>query len=270
MIAVGKLRSPMPSLEHWACGVRAKYVAGCRCEACTRANREYAHRRALAHVRGQDNPLVDAEPMRAHLFQLTTKGVGLRAVEAASDVSRTVLLDVKAGRKRRVRADTVRRVLAVDEAARADASFVDAGPTHEALREMLRMGWRKYEIAARLGNKAKHPALQLFKAQRVLASTARRVAKLLEVMREELRLEEEVGEVCAQCGHSHAPESRLRLLKAHEGVPSAELRRAHPFECFYAGDAGNQKLRRDRLALEGERDGREPAHRAVSTTTRKR
>ncbi len=258
----GNLRSEFKTA--WPCGVRAKYVSGCRCDDCTKANRDYANARALALVRGQGNPLVDAGPMREYLQQLAAKGIGARAVQAACDVARTVLRDVMAGRKHRVRAETVRRVLAVDEGARADSSFVDAKPTRAALREMLRMGWRKYEIAARLGSTAKQPSLQLLKSDQVLASTAQRVAKLLEVMREEARLEAEVGNICAQCGHSHEVESRLRLLRAHLGVPTPELRHAHPFACIYGpSETGYQRLRRDLIVLHRERDERDQAPAAM-------
>ena len=240
------LRSPFKT--QWPHGVRARYTNGCRCELCRQANTLYERKRMLGYVRGVSNPLVDAAPMRAYLLQLQEKGIGSRAVQAACDVGRTVLVDVMAGRKLRVRAKTLRRVLAVDEGARADSSFVDAKPTHQALRELLRSGLRKWEIAQRLGNKAKQPSLQLFKSKQVLASTALRVQKLLAEVREELRLEKEIGSICPECGYSHAPESRLRQLKPLASAETPDIREELP--CLYGSEAGYRLLRRDLHELE--------------------
>jgi hypothetical protein len=193
--------------------------------------------------------------MKTHLIQLAERGIGSRAVQAASDVARTVIVDVMAGRKLQVRAETVRRVLAVDEGARADSSYVDAWPTHDAIRELLRLGLRRYEIAARLGNKAKQPSLQILKSPRVLASTALRVKKLLADVHEELRLEREAGNVCAQCGYSHEVAARLRTLKAHMDVETAELRKLRPFDCIYGPtDTGYRRMRRDLTTLRREQE----------------
>lgn len=40
----------LPSMEHWPHGVRARYVCGCRCDLCRRANTEYARERAAYAV----------------------------------------------------------------------------------------------------------------------------------------------------------------------------------------------------------------------------
>jgi len=234
----------MPSAEKWAHGVRARYTAGCRCLECKRANTLYARKLAIGYVRGQSNPLVDAGPMRAWLLELQARGIGSRAVQASCDVSRTVLVDVMAGRKLRVRAKTLKRVLAVDEGARADSAFVPAKETKRALRELMRLGLRKYEIAARLGSTAKQPSLQLLKGRtQVLASTALRVQRLLSEVRGELQLEQEIGSVCPKCGESHAPVLRLARLAPMEGADPRDIR--DDLWCWYGHRSGYDLLRRD-------------------------
>lgn len=165
--------------DGFAHGTRARYVGGgCRCEPCRKANREYAAARARARAQGDTGELIDAAPVRAHLAALAEQGVGRRAVAAACDVALSTLRSVGQGRKLRVRASTARRILAVDAGAIADGGLVPAGPTRQALRELLRLGLTKTEVARRMGSSAKVPSLQLV-ARHVTAKNALRVQRLL-------------------------------------------------------------------------------------------
>ena len=92
-------------------GRRARYVAGCRCDLCRAANRNYARKRLHAQKDGDWNGLVDAAEARAHLRRLSRLGVGRRAVHAASDVALTVIQDVRDGTKTQIRARTARKRL---------------------------------------------------------------------------------------------------------------------------------------------------------------
>jgi hypothetical protein len=120
--------------------------------------------------------LVTATRARKHLKALSAKGIGRRAVSAASDVADTVLSQIISGRKKHIRAETSRRILDVDESCMADASLVDAGPTWGQIKDLMEKAkMPKAEIAGRLGNKV--PALQLRKTK-VRLSTANAVGKL--------------------------------------------------------------------------------------------
>ena len=200
-------RKTFGSMKH---GTRARYVAGCRCAACTRANNEASRKRsqrlrdAAAEVTPTGNPiestmvragkaynvlrcpgangrpcvsnpptwlknvgtrvcracvdhaavwngLVDAAPIIRHLQLLRGKGVGYRAAAEAADVSPTVLSAVLAGKKKRVRAQSVRKVLAVDEGAVADHALVSARATWKLLEELLEQGYTRAELARGLG-----------------------------------------------------------------------------------------------------------------------
>lgn len=155
-------------------GDRLRYLGGCRCAACRRANTDYENARRAARLAGDWNGIVDAAPARAHLLKLARLGVGRRAVAAATDIAHTVLSDVRSGRKRRIRARTERKILAVTKACASDAALVPARRTWRLLEQLLEEGYTKQRIARELGSKAKVPALQVSR-DFVLARTAHRV-----------------------------------------------------------------------------------------------
>lgn len=169
--------SPPPSLpaaERWPHGIRARYVSGCRCDACKSANRLYARQRARAKVYGRTNGLVDARPVRKHLLALRRAGVGRRGIADAAGVPASTVAKLASGAKHRLREATARRLLAVTAEAAADGTRVPAGPTWALIGELQREGFSKAEIARRLGYV--RPALQLGR-RRVLASTAQKVER---------------------------------------------------------------------------------------------
>ena len=125
------------------------------------------------------NGLVDARPVLRHLRKLSRKGVGYKAVADAADVGRTTLVEILSGRKRTIRRQAERRVLAVTVEAIADHALVDGAPTWKLLHELIARGLRKGEIAQRLG--MQRAALQIGK-ERVLARTAYAVARLHRVL----------------------------------------------------------------------------------------
>jgi hypothetical protein len=140
-------------------GHRLRYLAGCRCFYCRRSNSDYERGRAAARAAGDWNGIVDAAPARRHLRALARQGVGRRMVAAASDVALSVVADVRAGRKLKIRARSERRILAVTPACRGDAALVPAGPTWERIEWLLEEGFTKGRIALELGRKTR--ALQL-------------------------------------------------------------------------------------------------------------
>lgn len=145
--------------DRWPHGVRSRYVAGCRCGPCTRANRVYARGRYRAQCGGDWNGLVSAEPARKHLLKLSRAGVGKRAVAAASDISLTVIAEIRQGKRTQIRANTARRILAVTGVAAKDRALVSAATTWAKVNWMLDEGFTKASIALQLG--MKKPALQL-------------------------------------------------------------------------------------------------------------
>lgn len=138
------------------CGIRLKYVAGCRCAACRRANTDYETARAKARKAGDWNGVVDAARARDHLRALRRRGIGRNAVATAADVARSIVQAVRAGTKKRLRARTERKLLAVGVAQRMDGALVPAARTHKLIADLLVEGYTKRSLALRMGyaNKA--------------------------------------------------------------------------------------------------------------------
>jgi hypothetical protein len=156
-------------------GDRLRYMAGCRCLKCRMANTNYETRRAAARRRGEWNGLVDAAAVRAHLRNLSRDGVGYRTAADAASVGKTTVAEILQGKKRRLRAQAAKRLLAVTPAARADHSTVPARRTWRLLEQLISEGFTKARIARELGMAT--PRIQIGRA-RVLARTQLAVEKL--------------------------------------------------------------------------------------------
>lgn len=156
-------------------GVRLRYLAGCRCTDCRKANSSYENERQKARRAGDWNGIVDASKARAHLKALLRRGVGKRAVRAATDIAKSILQDIRAGRKKRIRARTERLILRVGVAQRSDGAIVQAGRTWELIDELVEEGYTVPQLIKRLGYKSR--ALQLGR-ERVTVRNAARVERL--------------------------------------------------------------------------------------------
>jgi hypothetical protein len=156
-------------------GDRLRYLAGCRCFHCRRANSDYERERKAARLAGDWNGLIPAERARAHLLALSRAGVGKRAVAAASDVAVSVVSAVRSGRKARIRARTERRLLAVTTAMVSDGALIKSGRALRLLEELTAEGFSKAELARRLGYAT--PALQ-FNRPRIRARSLARIQAL--------------------------------------------------------------------------------------------
>ena len=121
--------------------------------------------------------LFDNTEAREHLRWLSANGVGWRTVHEQTGLSQTAINNIRLGRFRRSRRETIDAILAVGTHNRAGGGRVDAGPTWRLIEDMLRYGYTKTYIAGRLGSSAKRPALQI-KRELVLQSTADAVAEL--------------------------------------------------------------------------------------------
>lgn len=157
------------------CGNRLRYLAGCHCAECRRANTAYETARAAARKAGDWNGIVLAAKARAHLAALSEKSVGRRTVADVCGVSNTVLVAIISGSKTRIRARTERAILAVTEAAAADHALIPATDTWRYLDGLIADGYSKAELARKLGYAT--PALQIGRHQ-VTVRTAYDVQRL--------------------------------------------------------------------------------------------
>lgn len=156
-------------------GTRLRYIAGCKCFHCRRANSDYERQRKVARAAGDWNGLVPADKARAHLMILSRRGVGRRAVSAASDICSTVLQDISSGRKSRIRARTERKILSVNASMVSDHALVAPGRTFKLIEQLRQEGFTKTELARRLGYR--NQALQ-FNPKRMTARNVARVERL--------------------------------------------------------------------------------------------
>lgn len=156
-------------------GVRMRYVGGCRCDACRRANTDYENARAKARKAGDWNGIVSADRARTHLKALSQKGVGRRTVQACTDIADSVLVEIISGRKTHIRARTERLILGVTKAQASDHALVSAGSTKRRIALLLEEGYTQKFLAKRLGYR--NPALQ-FNAETITVRNAERVKRL--------------------------------------------------------------------------------------------
>lgn len=166
---VGELAS---SRQH---GDRLQYMAGCRCPECRRANSTYENARQKARRNGDWNGVVPAAKARTHILKLSRLGVGRNAVAAASDVSRTAIVEIRAGKKQNIRARTERKILAVTKAMASDKALISAKEAWRLIDELLAAGFTKGAIALGIGRKT--PALQLNR-EKITVRNAYLVAQL--------------------------------------------------------------------------------------------
>ncbi|MBV9611697.1 MAG: hypothetical protein JO091_04460 [Acidobacteriaceae bacterium] len=121
--------------------------------------------------------MIPARRVRDHLFALSAQGIGYKTVGDAAKVGKTILQEVRSGRRKHVREETERRVLAVKaEDVTHDRILVDAVPTRKLIDELIAEGYAKAQLARWLGSKT--PALQIAHRDKVRARTALDVKRL--------------------------------------------------------------------------------------------
>ena len=164
----------------WGTEPGQDWTKGCRCDDCRIAAVTYNKVLERRRSKGIET-LFDNTEAREHLRWLSANGVGWRTVHEQTGLSQTAINNIRLGRFRRSRRETIDAILAVGTHNRAGGGRVDAGPTWRLIEDMLRYGYTKTYIAGRLGSSAKRPALQI-KRDLVLQSTADAVAELHAVL----------------------------------------------------------------------------------------
>lgn len=162
-------------------GDRLRYMSGCKCVPCRAANSNYETMRAAARRRGEWNGFVKADSVRQHLNKLSLNGIGRSTVADLTGISPSTIDLIRTGRQKNLRAMNHNAILAIElEDVLHDAQLINARPTWERIRWMLREGFTKTEIARRLGYKSH--ALQLNK-RRITSRNALKVEQLYNRLR---------------------------------------------------------------------------------------
>jgi hypothetical protein len=166
----------------------ARYrLDGCRCYTCALARAEYDDRRNRLIAYGRWQPFVPIEETQQRILSLHDLGYGDRTIATLAGIQRKTVRDIRIGRRHdpgrgnppltRIRTTTAAAIAAIayDPLEAPDGTYVDATLTWQRITELLDTGYRRTEIARRLG-KQTH-ALQLGRRQ-VSARNARAVRDL--------------------------------------------------------------------------------------------
>lgn len=132
-------------------GDRVKYMGGCRCAECRKANTDYEKKRSAERKAGRSNGLVPAQYAREHIQNLSEMGVGYKQVARVSGVSVSVIAKIRNGDRAQVRVSTETKIVGVTIEDLAGQAVVDARPTWERITWLLNHGWTKADIATSLG-----------------------------------------------------------------------------------------------------------------------
>lgn len=165
-------------------GLRIRYISGCRCAECRRANAQYELSRAKARRNGEWNGLVPAGRARRRLLLLSKACVGRRSIHMFTGIAESILSEVRSGCKKQIRAKTHQLIMACDAGAIADGGRVSGADTARQLAWLIDEGFTKRDLARRLGSKAKVPSLQI-KPGQVTRRTADRVLRIYRQYHEE-------------------------------------------------------------------------------------
>jgi len=158
-----------------------KYVMDrCRCEVCRKDKLEYDQWRRAERKAGRSR-LVDAEPVRQHVFALGRQGMGVSRVARASGVPEfTMKYLIKGdpsrslGPAKQVSVMTAKKILAVtfDLSLLSERSLIDATGMRRRLQALVAAGWTTRYISGRLGM-APNNAHKLFTQDTVRVETYR-------------------------------------------------------------------------------------------------
>lgn len=169
------LKSPAELAERHPHGTRMRYLGGCRCVDCRKANSLYSVEREKAVREGRGNPIVDAAPARAHIIKLSKKGVGFRSVAKRAGISKTIVAAIKSGDRPRIRRQTLELILSITPDMKAPSSLIPADRTWRLINELLEEGYTRQFLAQQLGCACGQ--LQISK-HRIKVSTAKRIEDL--------------------------------------------------------------------------------------------
>lgn len=172
-----------PSLTGHGTVIRHRH--GCRCLPCRAAWANYCRATRARVKAGTADFQVSAEFARKHLNYLSAHGLGLRAIEECTGISREHLQDIKHGRTR-IRQSTEERIMRIHSSALKSAgSWTHAHRSHEQVNAMLAEGWTKAQIARAMGLKS--AALKWWGRNRIRVSTQVRLDAVYQHFREELQ-----------------------------------------------------------------------------------
>jgi hypothetical protein len=158
---------------------RTGYRRGCRCEICTKANRDY-HRDWQWDRRHTGKRMTSNAETLAHVEYLRRAGMSDRTIEEAAGISRGVIYHTR--RQQLIKVATSEAILSVTPSDRPAGHFTDAKQAVRMVREMQRSaGLTLAEVDAMLGRQRGWASVMVRQA-RIYTTTHMRVSILYELL----------------------------------------------------------------------------------------
>lgn len=176
-------------------GTRSRYVAGCRCESCTKANRDYARNRYSAKLKEERGEAIhnwqQTESAKTLITGLIVRGYGISEIARLTGINKTTICAIyydksykHTGGRRYVKAETVEKLRAMMDApshAYAPHQLVDGTKTRAVVEFLVERYGRmtaaqllRWDLR-RLDNFRSHPS------NKVRYETSRSVMDFLEL-----------------------------------------------------------------------------------------
>ena len=155
---------------------------GCRCHPCTDAYRTYQRTYYRKRAYGTWQPYTDAEPVRQHIENLRTNGIGIDRIAEHAGLPLTsvsgLIYNLGPGhpRRKRIRPETAAKILAI-RPEHVQPGVIDATGTHRRIQALAALGWPLKQLGPHLGV-APETVGRLLRQQRVYLTTANKVAGL--------------------------------------------------------------------------------------------
>lgn len=160
----------------------------CRLPECVERYRAWDRARYRAQANGEPGRYIPAEPVRQHLLKLYAADIGIHAIAASTGLTYLAVRSFthheygnRRPRRRRCTPETAAKILAVTEA-NIVTGRIDATGTTRRLQALVAIGWPLERIGPHAGLSPEN-LHHLSKRDRVLASTALRVAEVYELLR---------------------------------------------------------------------------------------
>lgn len=192
--ADAKRECPANDSEHTHAADGCWASHGCRCASCIHSRKmEMQRRRNRLRAYGRTDQIggdrVYAAPVRAHVERILSEGIGGERIAEAAGVPRSVILDLRYGRRGRRPAAQARvlttvlrvhaEVLLALSVSDIDRALLPALGTVRRLRALAAIGWTQTDLADRMGMQVTNfSGLILGYRPRVTAATAAAAAEL--------------------------------------------------------------------------------------------
>lgn len=133
---------------------RGRYIGGCRCDACRKANRDYERKTRLY---GFESGFVDAEPVRERIGRLVGMGWTKREICRAADVPRSTMYALTRKHNRtgkpvaKVNAEVADRIMKLDKRRLKAGQLVSARRMRNVLLECSAAGISPADVSRATG-----------------------------------------------------------------------------------------------------------------------